>query len=102
MLISIVTQAVVAVTRNLRFCTSFCQKAWLQGSVYISNETMTSAAVTNILDELLIKNTWLGICMRDCRETNIGKEHSKNHVFDKYGNSLRIIILREFLLHYIQ
>ncbi len=63
--------------------------SWLQGSVYISNEPMTSAEVTNILDELLIKNTWLGICMRDCRETNIGKEHSKNHVFDKYAGIKR-------------
>ncbi|MDE7311662.1 MAG: hypothetical protein K2N87_08630 [Eubacterium sp.] len=35
---------------------------WLQGSVYVSREPL---------------------CMRDCRETNIGKEHSKNHVFDK-------------------
>ncbi|MCD7771079.1 MAG: hypothetical protein LUH23_03190 [Oscillospiraceae bacterium] len=25
----------------------------------------------------------LNICMRDCRETNIGREHDKNHIFDK-------------------
>lgn len=25
----------------------------------------------------------LNLCMRDCRETNIEKEHVKSHVFDK-------------------
>jgi hypothetical protein len=35
------------------------------------------------LDELVSKNSWLNVCMRDCRETNIGREHDKNHVFDK-------------------
>lgn len=56
---------------------------WLQGSVYVSQKPITSAEVTNILDELVSKNPWLNVCMRDCRETNIGREHSKNHVFDK-------------------
>lgn len=28
-------------------------------------------------------NSWLNLCMRDCREANVGKEHSKNYVFDK-------------------
>lgn len=35
---------------------------------------------------LVIKNSWLNFCMRDCRETNIGKEHSKNHIFDNNLN----------------
>ncbi len=56
---------------------------WLQGSVYVSKMPITSAEVTNILDELLEKNPWLNLCMRDCRESNIGREHSKNHLFDK-------------------
>lgn len=57
--------------------------AWLQGSVYVSTRSMTSTEVTNILDELVIKNPWLNLCMRDCREANIGKEHSKNYIFNK-------------------
>lgn len=56
---------------------------WLQGSVYTSKGTLTTAEVTDILLELTINNPWLNLCMRDCRETNIGKEHSKNHIFDK-------------------
>lgn len=57
--------------------------SWLQGSVYVSKKPMTSIEVTNILDELVVKNPWLNLCMRDCREANIGKEHSKNYIFDK-------------------
>lgn len=60
--------------------------SWLQGSVYISKKPVTSAEVTNILDELVVKNPWLNLCMRDCREANIGKEHSKNYIFDKSAN----------------
>lgn len=59
---------------------------WLQGSVYVSTRPMTSTEVTNILDELVIKNPWLNLCMRDCREANIGKGHSKNYIFDKNAN----------------
>lgn len=57
--------------------------SWVQGSVYVSKKSMTSTEVTNILDELVVKNPWLNLCMRDCRESNIGKEHSKNYIFDK-------------------
>lgn len=57
--------------------------SWVQGSVYVSKKPMSSMRVTNILMELTESNPWLNLCMRDCRETNIGKEHSKNHVFDK-------------------
>lgn len=57
--------------------------SWLQGSVYVSVKSMTSAEITNILDELLVQNPWLNLCMRDCREANIGREHSKNYLFDK-------------------
>ncbi len=56
---------------------------WLQGSVYVSQNTMATAKITDILMELATNNPWLNLCMRDCRETNIGKEHSKNHIFDK-------------------
>ncbi len=56
---------------------------WLQGSVYVSKHQMRPTDVTNILLELVERNPWLNLCMRDCREANIGKEHSKNYVFDK-------------------
>ena len=56
---------------------------WLQGSVYVSKEPMEPTTVTLILTLLVKQNPWLNLCMRDCRETNIGKEHSKNHIFDK-------------------
>lgn len=56
---------------------------WLQGSVYNSAEPLPSYRVAQILGELIEKNPWLNLCMRDCRETNIGKEHNKSHIFDK-------------------
>lgn len=56
---------------------------WLQGSVYVSKNPLASRKVTIILDELVENHSWFHLCMRDCRETNIGKEHSKNHVFNK-------------------
>lgn len=60
--------------------------SWLQGSVYVSDKPINSTKTTRILRTLVKKNPWLNQCMRDCRETNIGKEHSKNHVFDKNAN----------------
>ncbi len=59
---------------------------WLQGSVYVSTKPMSSAETTRILGNLVKKNPWLNLCMRDCREANIGKEHSKNYIFDKNAN----------------
>lgn len=56
---------------------------WLQGSVYVSDKPMKPYRVTRVLDELVRKNPWLNVCMRDCRETNIGKEHDINNIFDK-------------------
>lgn len=56
---------------------------WLQGSVYVSAKPMSSAKTARILGNLVQKNPWLNLCMRDCREANIGKEHSKNYIFDK-------------------
>lgn len=54
---------------------------WLQGSVYVSEKPLSSAETTRILGNLVKKNPWLNLCMRDCREANIGKEHSKNYIF---------------------
>lgn len=55
--------------------------SWVQGSVYISNKKITNFRVANILEELAEKNPWLNICMRDCRESNIEKEHNVTHIF---------------------
>lgn len=56
---------------------------WLQGSVNIFQNTMSAGKIIWILRKPVKANTWPGFSMRDCRETNIDKEHSKNHVFDK-------------------
>ena len=56
---------------------------WQQGSVYVSNKGIPSYEITKILEKLIQENPWLNVCMRDCREADIGKEHSKNHLFDK-------------------
>jgi virulence-associated protein VapD len=59
---------------------------WIQGSAYVSNNPMSSRRVTNILRVLVQNNPWLNKCMRDCKETNIGKEFDKNVLFDKSAN----------------
>lgn len=56
---------------------------WLQGSAYASEKPMSHVHVQNIIKELVRDNPWLNKCMRDCRETNIGKAHSLNYAFDK-------------------
>lgn len=56
---------------------------WQQGSVYVSVKSMTTSEVSDILMDLVEQNPWLNKCMRDCRETNIGRSHSKNKIFDK-------------------
>lgn len=60
--------------------------SWQQGSVYVSNKPMLSRDVSVIIEELIKDNPWLNKCMRDCRQTNIGKEHSQNHLFDIDAN----------------
>lgn len=59
---------------------------WIQGSVYISQKPMLSRNVSSVLKELIKNNKWLNLCMKDCRETEIGIEYSKNHLFDKTVN----------------
>ncbi|WP_315375871.1 hypothetical protein [Oribacterium sinus] len=56
---------------------------WLQGSVYVSEKPIQAYHITRILDELIQKNSWLNVCMRDCRETTIGKEYDLNNLFNK-------------------
>lgn len=56
---------------------------WLQGSVYVSNELIPSYRVAHILNALCKNNPWMNMCMRDCRETNIGKEHDRTYFFNK-------------------
>lgn len=56
---------------------------WQQGSVYVSEKPMLSRDVSSILDDLVQANPWLNMCMRDCRQTDIGRQTSQNHLFDK-------------------
>ena len=56
---------------------------WQQGSVYTSLKAMKSVEVSAILMDLIQKNPWLNKCMRDCRETNIGRSHDKNRLFNQ-------------------
>jgi len=58
--------------------------SWQQGSVYVSDNPMLGRDVTIVIENLIEKNPWLNVCMRDCRQTNIGREHSQNHLFDKW------------------
>lgn len=57
--------------------------SWQQGSVYVSDRPITSTRVTSVLRELAKEYKWLNVCMRDCRETSIGKQQDRNHIFDK-------------------
>jgi virulence-associated protein VapD len=56
---------------------------WLQGSVYVSEKPMSGGRVTRVIRRLVDNNPWINVCMRDCRQSNIGKEHSQNYLFDK-------------------
>ena len=57
--------------------------SWQEGSVYVSDKPMAARTVSAILTKLVNKNPWLNVCMRDCRQANIGREHSQNYLFDK-------------------
>jgi len=56
---------------------------WVQGSVYVSIKPIHGDTVSKIIAALIKKHPWLNVCMRDCRQTNIGREHSQNYLFDK-------------------
>lgn len=56
---------------------------WRQGSVYISARPMAKKEVDALMGTLSRLYPWLNGCMRDCTVTNIGKEFSLNHIFDK-------------------
>lgn len=55
---------------------------WQQGSVYVSEKPMSAAQVVKIVEALIEKCPWINYCMRDCRMTDIGKEHSLNKFFE--------------------
>lgn len=57
--------------------------SWQEGSVYVSDKPMTARTVSAVLTKLVHENPWLNVCMRDCRQANIGREHSQNYLFDK-------------------
>lgn len=56
---------------------------WLQGSAYVSKESISSLKTEKILKGLISNNQWLHLCMRDCKETEVGKMYQKNELFDK-------------------
>jgi len=56
---------------------------WIQGSVYESNEELNTYDVNKILTTLILENPWLHKCMRDCRQSDIGEQHSLNQIFDR-------------------
>ena len=62
--------------------------SWQQGSVYISEYPMGDRQVTSVLRKMVQENPWLNVCMRDCRQTNIGREHNQSHLFDKTAKIL--------------
>jgi virulence-associated protein VapD len=56
---------------------------WLQGSVYHSRKPMSSVKVLDAISDLIEKHQWINVCMRDCVQTNIGRDTSLNNLFDK-------------------
>ncbi|MCL2591970.1 MAG: hypothetical protein FWD82_01270 [Defluviitaleaceae bacterium] len=56
---------------------------WQQGSVYVSEKSMTNIGVYYVIDQLIEKNQWLNICMRDCRQSNISRESNLSNRFDE-------------------
>lgn len=56
---------------------------WLQGSVYVSKNPISSLKLEKILKRLISNNQWLHLCMRDCKETEVGKMYQKNDLFNK-------------------
>lgn len=56
---------------------------WIQGSSYVSKEPMSSIRLGNIIKDLIKKNQWLHLCMRDCKETEVGRMYQKNDLFNK-------------------
>jgi len=57
--------------------------AWQQGSVYTSLKPVPHVRASQVLEQMIETHPWLNVCVRDCVVTNIGKEHSKNNIFDK-------------------
>ena len=56
--------------------------SWPQGSVYISKASMTGTDVDVVIEKLIKKNQWLNVCVRDCKQANIGKYYDQSHLFD--------------------
>ena len=56
---------------------------WCEGTVYVSKKPLESYEVTKIVRDLVKRYPWLNKCMRDCRQANIGRQHSLNYIFSK-------------------
>ncbi len=68
----------------------------IQGSVCVSAKLMSSAETARILGNLVKKNPWLNLCMRDCRESNIGKEYSLSEPQFLHHIAARLHFLRRW------
>ena len=55
---------------------------WIQGSAYISKKPLTAVDTSLLIKRMVDKYDWLNVCMRDCKETNIGRQFDKNGYFD--------------------
>jgi hypothetical protein len=53
------------------------------GSVDVSGKPLSGRDVSAVLRNLKNENPWLNACMRDCRQTNIGREQNQTYIFDK-------------------
>lgn len=56
---------------------------WQQGSIYISQNPINNREAKLIVKDLICKNPWLNLCMRDCILADITKKHNLNYLFDK-------------------
>lgn len=56
---------------------------WQQGSVYVSKNEISTRKVSQILRKMAQHNSWLHKCMRDCKVSNVSREYSQNHLFNK-------------------
>lgn len=54
-----------------------------QGSVYTSKNNITFANVINIIKKINLEFSWLNVCMKDCKVSNVPKQYSLNQYFNK-------------------
>lgn len=67
----------------------FDEKHWkhIQGSVYVSREPISKTKVVRYINELVEKYPYIKKCMRDIRQTEVGRVDSLNKYFDYDGTA---------------